>query len=82
MNAFPFADAIILAIFALSIASCTTTTETRPDGTVVKTEGIDKDALAAILTAARDESAEVSCVIASSFVKLRPRSRLIPIARK
>ena len=37
----------LLAILALSLASCVTTTETRPDGTVTKVEGIDKDALAA-----------------------------------
>ena len=37
----------ILLLLTLAIASCVTTTETRPDGTVIKTEGIDKDALAA-----------------------------------
>jgi len=37
----------ILAILALCLASCTTTTTTAPDGTVTKVEGIDKDALAA-----------------------------------
>jgi hypothetical protein len=37
----------ILAIITLALVSCVTTTETRPDGTVIKTESIDKDALAA-----------------------------------
>ncbi len=34
----------LLILFALCLASCTTTTETRPDGTVVKTWGVDHDA--------------------------------------
>ncbi len=29
------------------ITSCATRTETLPDGTIIKTEGVDKDALAA-----------------------------------
>jgi hypothetical protein len=37
----------LLAIITLALASCVTTTETRPDGTVIKTEGIDQGALAA-----------------------------------
>jgi hypothetical protein len=31
----------------LTLPSCTTRTETLPDGTIIKTEGVDKDALAA-----------------------------------
>jgi hypothetical protein len=38
--------AVFFAI-ALYLSSCTTRTETLPDGTVIKTEGVDKDALAA-----------------------------------
>lgn len=30
----------------LLLASCTTTTETRPDGTVVKTWGVDRESFA------------------------------------
>ena len=37
----------ILAIITLALVSCVTTTETRPDGTVIKTESIDQGALAA-----------------------------------
>jgi len=37
----------LLAIIILALASCVTTTETRPDGTVIKTESIDHGALAA-----------------------------------
>ena len=32
---------------ALCLPNCTTRTETLPDGIVIKTEGVDKDALAA-----------------------------------
>ena len=33
-----------ILVLALCLASCTTTTETRPDGTVIKTWGVDRDA--------------------------------------
>jgi len=36
-----------LVFAALMLASCATRTETLPDGTVIKTESVDKDALAA-----------------------------------
>lgn len=32
---------------ACLLSSCVTTTETRPDGTIIKTEGIDQGALSA-----------------------------------
>ncbi len=38
---------IITLLAVCLLSSCVTTTETRPDGTVVKTEGIDQGALAA-----------------------------------
>lgn len=37
---------IILPLICLSLVSCTTITETRPDGTVIVTKGIDATALA------------------------------------
>ena len=51
----------IASILILSaLPSCTTTTETRPDGTVVKTWGIDREAFAvgagAVTTIAVDKT--------------------------
>ena len=37
---------LLSATFALTLSNCATTTETRPDGTVVKTWGVDRDAFA------------------------------------
>ncbi len=36
---------ILILLAACCITSCTTRTETLPDGTIIKTEGVDKDAL-------------------------------------
>ncbi len=36
----------IALAFVLLLSACTTTTETRPDGTVVKTWGVDRESFA------------------------------------
>jgi len=36
---------ILTTMVSLALSSCVTQTETRPDGTVVKTESVDKDAV-------------------------------------
>lgn len=41
----PAICAILGTFLAVALPACVTTTETRPDGTVIKTEGVDKDAL-------------------------------------
>ncbi len=35
---------LLLTLLSLPLLSCTTTTETRPDGTVIKTWGVDREA--------------------------------------
>lgn len=43
----PAICAILGAFLSVALPACTTTTTTGPDGTVTKTEGVDKDSLAA-----------------------------------